>query len=147
MAPSIGFFTRVLDDASAPERYRIALRFPGVGTAMAVNFVLVLSFAAMEQTFRLFTEDEFRMTVLGTSYVLFFVGVVLVLVQGVLMRPLTRVATERTLIRIGIACQTLGFVGLALSPRVGVLVALYAVAAVAAAVRGRVRARVPAGAA
>jgi len=108
-----------------PERYRAALRFPGVGLAMAVNFVLVLSFAGLEQTFRLFTEDAFHMSVRGTGYVLGFVGLVLILVQGGLLRRLARAFAEQELVRAGIVMQAAGFLALALSPRLGGLAPLY----------------------
>jgi MFS family permease len=105
-------------------RYRAALRFAGTGPALTLNFVLVLSFAAMEITFRLFTEDAFQMTVRETSFVLGFVGLVLIATQGVLLRPLSRAFGERTLVRTGVLLEAAGFAALALSPRGGV-VALY----------------------
>lgn len=108
------------------ERYRAAMRFPGTEIVLALNFVIVLSFAAMEQTFRLFTEDAFHMSAASTGYVLFFVGMVLVFAQLVLIRPLSRAASERTLIRAGISLQMVGFLALAFSPRAGTVVALYA---------------------
>jgi MFS family permease len=106
-------------------RYRAALRFAGVDAAIALNLVLVLAFVAMEITFRLFTKDEFRMNTDGTSFVLGFVGVVLIAVQGLLMRPLSRRFGERALVRAGVAIELAGFLALALSPRLGVVV-LYA---------------------
>jgi MFS transporter, DHA1 family, tetracycline resistance protein len=99
------------------ERYRAALRFPGTAPALVLNFTIVLSFSAMEQTFRLFTEDEFRMSVRGTGYVLGFVGAVLISVQGVALRRLTRFLSERSLVRAGVFVQAVGFAALALSPR------------------------------
>jgi MFS transporter, DHA1 family, tetracycline resistance protein len=101
-------------------RFRTALGFPGVGSALLLNFVVVLSFSGLEQTFRLFTEDEFRMDVAGTGSVLGVVGVVLIVVQGALLRPLSRLAGERTLILTGVVIQSFGFACAALSPRVGV---------------------------
>ena len=106
-------------------RYRAAARFPGTGVAMALNFVVVLSFAAMEQTFRLFTADAFQMSDSGTGYVLGFVGLVLIVGQGVLLRPLSRVFGERSLLRAGVGIQSLGFAALALSPRFDGLGPLY----------------------
>lgn len=108
-----------------PERYRIARSYPGVSLALALNFVLILSFAALEQTFRLFTEDAFHMDVRGTGYVLGFVGVVLIAVQGGLLRPLSKRYSEETLVRVGTLIQAGGFVALALSPRLGGLGPLY----------------------
>lgn len=109
-----------------PERYRAALRFEGVGLSLILNFVLVISFASMEQTFRLFTEDAFQMDVRGTGYVLGFVGVVLILVQGGLIRPLSRAFSEAALVRAGVFFEAAGFLSLALSPRLGGVAPLYA---------------------
>lgn len=104
-----------------PERYRVARRAPGVSVALLLNFVLVLSFAAMEQTFRLFTEDAFHMDARGTGYVLGLVGLVLIVVQGGLLRLLARRFAEETLVRAGVLIQAAGFFALALSPRFGVV--------------------------
>jgi len=98
-------------------RYRAAARFPGTSVAMALNFVVILSFAAMEQTFRLFTADTFQMSDADTGYVLGFVGLVLIVVQGLLLRPLSRAFGERSLLRAGVSIQSLGFAALALTPR------------------------------
>lgn len=111
------------------DRYRSALRFRGTGLVLVLNFVLVLSFAAMEQTFRLFTEDAFQMKghegVRATGYVLGFVGLVLIVVQGGLLRLLARIMTERILVRSGVFIQAAGFTALALSPRFASLGPLY----------------------
>jgi MFS family permease len=114
-----------------PERYRAALRTPGVAPALAVNFVLATSFAAMEQTFRLFTEDAFGMSAPGTGLVLGLVGVVMILVQGGLLRPLARAYAEGALVRGGIAVQVFGFLAVAVSPRFGVPVLCAGMAVVA----------------
>ena len=42
-------------------------RVPGVGAAVAINFAMVLWFAGMEQTFRLFTADGFGMSDAATG--------------------------------------------------------------------------------
>jgi MFS family permease len=97
-------------------RFRRALETSGVGLAMVVNFVLILSFSGLEQTFRLFTEDEFAMSTRGTGYVLGLSGVVMILVQGGLIRPLTGLFGERRLVQAGLAIEVVGFVAVAASP-------------------------------
>src|SRR5262249_40930432 len=82
-------------------RFRTALGFSGVSSALLVNFVVVLSFSGLEQTFRLFTADAFQMDEASTGYVLGLVGLVLIAVQGGLLRPLSRVLSERALILTG----------------------------------------------
>jgi MFS family permease len=98
------------------ERFRKALVLPGVAIALAVNFVVGFSFSGLEQTFRLFTEDEFAMSAQSTGYVLATSGVVMVLVQGLLVRRLSGRVPERALVRIGLVIQVVGFVLVAASP-------------------------------
>jgi MFS family permease len=80
--------------------------------------------AGLEQTFRLFTLDDFGMSVRGTGTVLGVVGVVLVLVQAVVLRRLARVARERTLVRAGLLIQATAFAVIGASPRFGALALL-----------------------
>lgn len=98
------------------ERFRIALRTEGVPAAALVQFIVVVSFSALEQTFSLFTADVFRLGTRDTGYILGVVGVVLIFVQGALMRPLSRVTGERALVRAGVVVEALGFLGVSLSP-------------------------------
>lgn len=103
---------------------REAFARPGIALAVLVNFVLILSFTVLDQTFRFFTEDRFGMTALETGLVLCFIGVVAAFVQGGLIRPLAKRFDEAQLIRAGTAIQVLAFAGLAASPSFG-RVALY----------------------
>jgi MFS family permease len=110
---------------------REAFARPGIARAVFVNFVLVLSFTVLDQTFRLFTDAKFKMTDLDTGLVLGFIGVVAAGVQGGLIRPLAKRFDESSLIRIGTIVQSIAFAGLALSP-LGGRPALYAAGALLA---------------
>ena len=88
---------------------------PGVGLAILVNFILVLSFTILDQTFRFFNKDIFGMTAMDTGIVLGFVGVVAAAVQGGAIRPLAKRFDESVLIRAGTAIQALAFATLAAS--------------------------------
>ncbi len=116
-----------LDIAAARE----AFARPGVGLAILVNFMLILSFTALDQTFRFYNEDLFHMTELQTGLVLGFVGVVAALVQGGMVRPLAKRYDESVLIQAGTAVQALAFAGLVVAPTLGVG-ALYGAAALLA---------------
>lgn len=98
---------------------RAAFARPGIALAVLVNFVLVLSFTVLDQTFRFFNKDMFQMSALDTGMVLGFIGVVAAGVQGGLIRPLAKRFDESKLIRIGTALQALAFAGLAASPSFG----------------------------
>jgi MFS family permease len=127
-----------LDVAAARE----AFARPGVAVAVLVNFVLVLSFTELDQTFRFFSKDLFDMKALDTGLVLMFVGVVAALVQGA-MRPLTRRYDEALLIKTGTALQSIAFAGLALAPSFG-RGALYAASALLAIGNGLTQPSIPA---
>jgi MFS family permease len=98
---------------------RDAFARPGIALAVLVNFILILSFTVLDQTFRFFTEDKFGMTALETGLVLCFIGVVAALVQGGLIRPLAKRFDEATLIRMGTSIQAAAFAGLASAPTFG----------------------------
>jgi MFS family permease len=98
---------------------RRAFARPGIARAVFVNFLLVVSFTVLDQTFRFFTDDNFKMTALDTGLALGFIGVVAAAVQGGLIRRLAKRFDESTLIRIGTGIQAVAFAALAASPAYG----------------------------
>ena len=97
-------------------RFKIAIAIDGVAAALLVHFIVTLSFSGLEQTFRLFTEDGFRLGAKETGYILGVVGVTLILVQGALIRPLSKIVPERSLVRTGALIEAAGFAIVAMSP-------------------------------
>jgi MFS transporter, DHA1 family, tetracycline resistance protein len=91
---------------------RSTFALPGVALAVAVNFIVILSFTNLDQTFTFFCADLFGIDVRGTGYVLAFIGVVAAGVQGGLVRPLAKRFDEATLMSVGAALQALAFAGL-----------------------------------
>ena len=106
---------------------RAAIAVPGVGVAVAVNFAMVLWFAGMEQTFRLFTADGFGMSDAATGRIFGIVGIVGAIVQGGLVRRLAPRFGEARLVHWGLWIQAAAFALLGLSTDVGTLgvLALY----------------------
>jgi MFS transporter, DHA1 family, tetracycline resistance protein len=104
---------------------------PGIAYAILVNFIILLAFTNLDQTFRYFTKDIFEMTAWQTGMALAFVGVVAAGVQGGLIRPLVKRFGEVMLIRAGTACQMGAFALLAMSPALGV-VSLFAASGILA---------------
>ena len=96
---------------------RHALGHPDIGRALGINFLLVFWFAGMEQTFRLFTDDAFSLSVAQTGGFLGLVGVCAAIVQGGLIGRLTRRYGEVRLLVAGLLIQTVGFAQLGISPR------------------------------
>jgi MFS family permease len=98
---------------------RDAFARPGIAVAVLVNFMITVSFTVLDQTFRFFNKDLFGMTPLDTGMVLAFIGVVAALVQGGVIRPLSKRFDEATLIRTGTAVQAVAFGTIAASPAYG----------------------------
>jgi DHA1 family tetracycline resistance protein-like MFS transporter len=84
-----------------PEAIRTASASPGVMLAVIVGFSMTFWFAGMEQTFRLFTEDAFRLGIATTGRVFGVVGLCTAVVQGGLIHRLTRRFGELRLLRVG----------------------------------------------
>jgi MFS family permease len=114
---------------------RQAAHTPGIGAAVAVNFLLILWFAGMEQTFRLFTADRFGLSDAGTGRIFAFVGITGAIVQGSLVGRLAKRFGEAPLIRVGLLIQAAAFALLGASPAFGKL-ALYGAAMMIAAGNG-----------
>lgn len=98
---------------------REAFARPGVAMAILVNFAITISFTVLDQTFRFFNKDLFGMTALDTGAVLAFIGVVAALVQGGIIRPLSKRFDEALLIRAGTGIQALAFAAIAAAPAYG----------------------------
>jgi MFS family permease len=99
--------------------FRAAISVPGIGAAVAINFMLFLWFSGMEQTFRLFTADGFGMSDAGTGRVFGLVGIVSALVQGGLVARMVPRFGEARLIQGGLGIQAVAFALLGLSPLFG----------------------------
>ncbi len=98
---------------------RATFAIPDVGTAVLVNFLIVIAFTNLDQTFRYYNKDLFAMTPLETGLVLAVIGVVAAGVQGGLIRSLSKRYDEAQLIRAGVLLQVIAFAGLALAPSFG----------------------------
>ncbi|HEY4395475.1 MAG TPA: MFS transporter [Polyangia bacterium] len=99
--------------------FRAAVAVPGIGAAVAINFVMMLWFSGMEQTFRLFTADGFGMSDAGTGRVFGLVGIVSAFVQGGLVARLVPRFGENRLVQGGLGIQAAAFALLGLSPLFG----------------------------
>ena len=108
------------------EAMTAAFRLPGVALAVAINFIIILSFTNLDQTFTFFCGDLFDIDERGTGYVLAFVGVVAAAVQGGLIRPLSARFDEAAILRAGITFQAFAFAGLVMAGAAGARSLLYA---------------------
>jgi MFS transporter, DHA1 family, tetracycline resistance protein len=126
--------------------FRTAVRVPGIGAAIAINFLGVLWFAGMEQTFRLFTADRFGMSDAATGRVFGLVGIVSAVMQGKVVPRLAPRFGEAVLVRAGLGVLAAAFLLLGVSPLFGpaATVALYFAAALIAAGNGLTQPSLPA---
>jgi DHA1 family tetracycline resistance protein-like MFS transporter len=92
-----------------------ALRRPCVGPLLNVILVYGLAFTIFQTMFSLFTQQKLGFTAQATSYVLTYVGVLVVLVQGVGIRWLSAKFTDKQLIFGGAILLSVGLLGWAFS--------------------------------
>lgn len=92
-----------------------ALRRPCVGPLLGVVLIYGLAFTIFQTMFSLFTQQKLGFTAQATSYVLTYVGVLVVLVQGGGIRWLSARFTDKQLILSGAILLSVGLLGWAFS--------------------------------
>ncbi|MGQ9516991.1 MAG: MFS transporter, partial [Anaerolineae bacterium] len=98
-----------------------ALSLPCVGPLLQTQFLFSLAFTIFETTFALFAQKRLALDARSTSFVLTYVGILVVLVQGVGIRLLVRRFSDRQLIFGGSVLLSLSLLAWALTPSLGVL--------------------------
>jgi MFS family permease len=108
---------------------------PGVALAVAVNFLIIASFTNLDYTFTFYCSDVFAIDERGAGYLLALMGVTAALVQGGIIRPLSKRVADASLVKSGAFFQIFAFAGLALAATFGRPM-LYAAAALLAVGNG-----------
>ncbi len=98
-----------------------ALRLPCMGPLLQTQLLYSLAFTLFETCFALFAQQRLALDARTTSFVLTYVGVLVVLVQGVGIRFLVRRFTDRQLVFGGSALLALALLAWAFTPSLGVL--------------------------
>jgi MFS family permease len=93
-----------------------ALRRPGVRRLIGVFFLSVMAFSILEATLSLLAEHRYALTRSQVNYLFAFIGLLVVIVQGGLIGPLTRRFGEKPLLVVGLVLQAVGFAVLPWSP-------------------------------
>jgi len=106
---------------------------PGIRRLVLVYFFTVLAFSAMENTFTFLATDRYGLAKDHVSYLFGYIGVVLVIVQGGLISPLTKRFGEVKILVAGVLLQA---VALAALPFAGSPAGLWIVTAPLAAGAG-----------
>lgn len=95
-----------------------ALRDPCCADLMKIRFVYGLAFTLFQANFALWAKTRLGLTAQSTSYVLTYVGVLAVLVQGFAIGQLTARLREPTLMLVGAIALALGMLAWAATPNV-----------------------------
>jgi DHA1 family tetracycline resistance protein-like MFS transporter len=111
-----------------------ALSLPCVGPLLQTQLFFSLAFTLFETVFSLFARERLGLDARTTSFVLTYVGVLVVLVQGVGIRLLVRRFTDKQLVFGGSALLALSLLAWAFSPSLGVLLVVLAPLALASGV-------------
>jgi DHA1 family tetracycline resistance protein-like MFS transporter len=98
-----------------------ALGHPAVGPLLWVRFGFAVAFNSFQSVFALYTLTKFGLTAQQTGYILAYVGIVLVIMQGGLIGPLSARFREASLLFAFVICATLGLFGWAVAQTVPVL--------------------------
>jgi len=106
-----------------------ALQRPAIARLLAATFLSTFAFVSMEATLALFGQRRFGLDARGFGLVFTYLGVVVVLVQGGLVRRLSDRYAERVLATAGAILMSVAFVAIVLAPVLGLLIAALTVLA------------------
>ncbi|CAG1011153.1 Tetracycline resistance protein, class B [Anaerolineales bacterium] len=96
----------------------IAFRRPFTGSILITRFFFGLAFAIFQTIFSLYALQKFNLTARDTGFVLTYVGVLSVIVQGFLVGRLTSQFREDVLIAASVVLMGFSLLGWALAPSV-----------------------------
>jgi MFS family permease len=92
--------------------FREAIRSPAIGPVMLVFFLATLGFASFEVTLAQLNKDALQLEERNNLLIFAYVGLVLMLTQGVLYRRMAKKVTEATFMLLGIICMGFGVLAL-----------------------------------
>lgn len=98
-----------------------ALNRPKVGPLLIVRFFIMLAFAMFQSVFALFAQRRLNLSTQTTGFVLTYVGLLSVFIQGVGIGVLTKRFKENTIIVLASWLMFVGLVGWSLAPNLPVM--------------------------
>lgn len=120
--------------AFSPASVWAALNRQHVGPLLSIRFFFGLAFVTFQSIFALYAQANFGLSAQSTSFILSYIGVLQVFVQGVAIGRLTGRFSDGMLIVGGIGLMALAMVGWALAPSLPVLLGVLAPLALAGGV-------------
>jgi MFS transporter, DHA1 family, tetracycline resistance protein len=115
-----------------------AMRRPRVGPILTTIFFYNLAFGVFTASFSLYALSRLGLSAQSTGYILAYVGVILVLVQGVAIGPLTKRYSEPALIVAAVAVVGITLLAWGFVPNVPLLLVVFLPMSFAAGVLGTV---------
>jgi DHA1 family tetracycline resistance protein-like MFS transporter len=94
----------------------VAFQRPFTGSILITRFFFGLAFAILQTIFSLYALAKFNLTAGGTGFVLTYVGVLSVIMQGFLVGRLTNRFREDVLITVSVVLMGISLLGWALTP-------------------------------
>jgi MFS transporter, DHA1 family, tetracycline resistance protein len=88
------------------------LRRPGIRRLVLCYFLIVGAFSAMESTYAFLMKDRYGLSDAAVPWVFTYIGVLVTIVQGGLVGPLTRRLGEKRLLVVGTALQAVALAAL-----------------------------------
>lgn len=110
-------------------RMKFALERPALFFPMLIFFLITTAFVQMEITFGLFVVDRFGLAERDVGFLLAFMGVMMAIIQGGLLGPLTKKFQEYRLVLVGLVMASIGLIGLAFNYNFAIFVALIGIVA------------------
>jgi multidrug resistance protein len=107
-----------------------ALARPHLPLLLLTGFLTVGSFSVFESTFALFAERRYQFTAANIGYIFAFVGVILVIVQGVLVGRVTKAVGEHHLVPVSLSIVAIGLLMIPATRTISALLVSQAVLAV-----------------
>jgi DHA1 family tetracycline resistance protein-like MFS transporter len=104
---------------------RQALEHPRVGPLLTIRTVTALAYQTFESGFAIWAPVAIGLTARQNGMVLGYIGVLQILIQGLLIRPLTRRFAEGRLLTVMTALAGVSLVAWTLSPNVWVLLVVF----------------------
>jgi DHA1 family tetracycline resistance protein-like MFS transporter len=102
-----------------PVRLVMAVHDRRIGLFLYLFFQVFTAFAVLEALITLYMGDEYGATPLDVGLLFAWIGVVLVLTQGILLRRLVNYAGETRLVVMGLTAMGLGLAAMAFVPSYG----------------------------
>ncbi|MEE2751519.1 MAG: MFS transporter [Myxococcota bacterium] len=100
----------------SPLTFLRVLRHPIVGSSIGLIFLMTFSFSMMECTFALFEQALYGLDAQDVGRLMGLIGVVMIVVQGGLIGPLSKRFGEAFLVRIGLPGLGIGLLALVYAP-------------------------------